>query len=126
MYWKRQPCIGIGAGGHSFIARSWGERWASPPDLEYYFDSLKKGRDPARRLEVFTREKAMSETLYLGLRTSEGVREEEFIRRFGVSVEEAYSEAIDSIGDYLNLENGCWRMSLDGWLIFDFLIEKFL
>jgi oxygen-independent coproporphyrinogen-3 oxidase len=126
IYWQRQPFIGIGAGAHSFTARSWGERWASPADLGDYSNALEKGQDPARCLEVFSRGKAMSETLYLGLRTAEGVREEDFLRCFGVKVGDAYTEVLDSVGDSLHLVNGCWRMSLDGWLIYDFLIQKFL
>ncbi len=125
-YWKRQSCMGIGAGAHSFLRRSWGERWASPPDLAHYSRSLKEGRDPAQCLEVFNRAGAMSETLYLGLRAAEGVREEDFLRCFGQTVRGAFPNAMESLKESLCFEDGCCRMTFDGWLIYDFLIQKVL
>jgi putative oxygen-independent coproporphyrinogen III oxidase len=125
-YWKRQSCMGFGAGAHSFSAHSWGERWASPPDLAHYSRCLKEGRDPAQRLEVFNRAGAMSETLYLGLRTAEGVREENFLRCFGQTLQDAFPDAMESLKESLFFKDGCWRMTFGGWLIYDFLIQKVL
>jgi oxygen-independent coproporphyrinogen-3 oxidase len=48
------------------------------PDLERYGERLAASRDPADQLETFDQRGAMAETLYLGLRTAEGVVEAEF------------------------------------------------
>ncbi len=126
IYWRRQPCLGFGAGAHSFLARSWGERWASPPDLGHYFHSLEQGEDPASRLEIFSRQKAMAETFYLGLRTSAGVCEADFVRLYGAKVREVFPRALERLADNLVFEEGCWRMTYESWLLYDFLIREFL
>ena len=126
LYWRRLPYLGVGAGAHSFCGRGWGERRAVPADLARYTAALSRGEDPAETLETFDRRKAMAETLYLGLRTAEGVAEGEFRRRFGAGVEETFPEAVRRAGDRLVLRDGRWRMDLEGWLLFDHIIAGFL
>ncbi len=125
-YWRRQAYLGIGAGAHSFFPVGWGERWSVPPDLAAYAMQLERGEDPALMLESFDRRGAMAETLYLGLRTAEGVAEEAFIRHFGEGVMAAFPAAVARCGKHLALQDGYWRMDLAGWLIYDHLIEAFL
>jgi oxygen-independent coproporphyrinogen-3 oxidase len=126
MYWRRRSFLGIGAGAHSFCGRDWGERRSIPADLNRYADSLARAEDPAETLETFDRRGAMAETLYLGLRTAEGVDDREFRRRFGAGVAEAFPEAVRRAGERLALRDGRWRMDLAGWLLFDHLISGFL
>jgi oxygen-independent coproporphyrinogen-3 oxidase len=126
VYWRRQPYLGLGAGAHSFFPVDWGERWAVPSDLTGYAERLAQGEDPAEKLESFDRQGAMAETLYLGLRTAEGVAEEHFVRQFGEGVQAAFPRAVARCGQHLTLREGRWRMDLAGWLIFDHLIEGFL
>lgn len=125
-YWQRRPSLGVGAGAHSFDAAGWGERRAVPADLEAYGAALQAGTEPAALLESFDRSGAMSETLYLGLRTRRGVDEAAFRGRFGCGVAEAYPQAVGRLQPWLNNEAGCWRLSLSGWLLFDRLIQEFL
>jgi oxygen-independent coproporphyrinogen-3 oxidase len=125
-YWQRRPCFGVGAGAHSFFARSWGERWAAPPDLDHYCAALAQSLNPACLIEDFSREKAMAETLYLGLRTAGGVCEADFKRFFRAGVEEVFPEALKRLANDLVLVDGCWRLPGESWLIYDHLIQAFL
>lgn len=125
-YWRRRPYLGIGAGAHSFQADGFGSRWSVAPDLERYAAVLTAGVDPAEKLESFDRRGAMAETLYLGLRTAEGVAEAEFRAHFGLGVAEAFAEAVAQTGEYLEFGDGRWRLSPAGWLLFDHLITPFL
>lgn len=125
-YWQRLPYLGIGAGAHSFVAEGFGSRWSVPPDLQAYAERLDSGLDPAEELEEFDQRGAMAETLYLGLRTAEGVSEAEFCARFGLGVGEAFTAAVAQTGKYLTLRDGRWRLSPAGWLLFDHLITPFL
>jgi oxygen-independent coproporphyrinogen-3 oxidase len=125
-YWRRRSYLGVGAGAHSFCGRGWGERRAVPADLAPYTAALSRGEDPAETLETFDRRGAMAETLYLGLRTAEGIDEGEFRRRFNAGVEETFPEAVRRAGDRLVLRDGRWRMDLEGWLLFDHIITAFL
>lgn len=126
VYWQRRPYLGVGAGAHSLRGDGWGERWAVPGDLRAYRELLMRGCDPERRIEGFDRRGAMAETLYLGLRTADGVSDREFRQRFGVAVAEAFPDALNRSGDRVLLRDGCWRMDLDGWLLYDHLISAFL
>ncbi len=125
-YWRREGYLGLGAGAHSFFPQGWGERWAVAPDLERYAARVETGERPEELLEVFDRPGAMAETLYLGLRTREGVSEAGFRGRFGAGVGEAFPRAVARAAQRLSCRDGFWRLDPDGWLIYDHLIEGFL
>ncbi len=125
-YWERRESLGIGAGAHSFKEAGWGERWAVPADLAGYAAALHGGGEPAERLEGFDRAGAMGETLYLGLRTRSGVDEAAFRARFGCGVAEAYPQGVRKLQPWLALTDGRWRLTVDGWLLYDRLIQEFL
>lgn len=125
-YWGRRPYLGLGAGAHSFREIGWGERWSVPPDLAAFGASLRQRREPAERIEGFERSGAMSETLYLGLRTSRGIDDAAFRTRFGCTVAEAFPEGVAQLRPWLALTDGHWRMTVAGWLLYDRLIQEFL
>jgi oxygen-independent coproporphyrinogen-3 oxidase len=125
-YWQRQSCFGLGAGAHSFSAAGWGERRATAPDLDAYRHAVLAGRDPSESLELFDHTAAMRETLYLGLRTHQGVDERQFRATYGVGVAEAFPEAVRQLAAQLECRDGAWRFRPDGWLLFDRLIQAFL
>jgi len=125
-YWRRRACLAIGAGAHSFLDSGWGLRRACPPDVAAYGTRLARGRDPSEEIETFDRRGAMAETLYLGLRTDEGVCEKIFARRFGSTIEEAWPGAAQALSPWLDRGGGRWRFGVEGWLIYDRLISRFL
>lgn len=125
-YWRRQSSLGIGAGAHSFNNHNWGSRLAVANDLDRYRRQLEQRLDPAQLLEPFDRRGAMAETLYLGLRTREGVSESAFCKRFGESVATAFATALKQASKHITKNHGHWQMDLEGWLIFDHLILPFL
>lgn len=90
-YWHRRHYIGLGLGASSFIE---GARYRNYGDLSSYLDALARGKIPFSQKEMISRGGAMSETMFLGLRTSRGVNFREFEWEFGVSVEEAYPDTV--------------------------------
>jgi oxygen-independent coproporphyrinogen-3 oxidase len=71
-YWRRGEYVGAGAGAHSFIA---GRRFWNAPDLRRYLLAAEAGAPWTAAeggTEVGARE-AFSESVFLGLRTREGV-----------------------------------------------------
>ncbi len=125
-YWHRRNCLAVGAGAHSFLERGWGERLEVAPDLAAYARSLEAGVDPAYSLEVFGRKGAMSETLYLGLRTEQGVCKQDFARRFGIGLDEVFGGEARGLATYLRCDEERWHFSPEGWLLYDHLISAFL
>lgn len=125
-YWRRRPYLGLGAGAHSLRANGWGERLSVPPDLALYRQRLATGVTTAESIEVCDQQLAMAETLYLGLRTTEGVSDFSFFQRFGRSIAEVFPGAIARCGEKLKHDNGRWHFDLEGWVLYDHLITNFL
>jgi oxygen-independent coproporphyrinogen-3 oxidase len=69
-YWQRQPYCGFGAGAHSFNGS---QRWANAHDPAAYIASLSHGRFPIEQLASVSRDEALEEELFLGLRQLAGI-----------------------------------------------------
>jgi len=83
-YWRREPYLGFGAGAHSFSGT---ERWANAHDAAEYVGAIQAGRLPAEQLEAVTRESALEEELFLGLRQLDGIDVRRIEREYGVALE---------------------------------------
>ena len=69
-YWQRQPYCGFGAGAHSFNGR---QRWANAHDPAAYVAAIGQGRFPIEQLADISRDEALEEELFLGLRQLAGI-----------------------------------------------------
>ena len=69
-YWRREPYVGFGAGAHSFNGA---QRWANPHDPAAYVTAIEQGSFRVEQLEEISREQALEEELFLGLRQLEGI-----------------------------------------------------
>ena len=69
-YWHRVPYLGLGPSAHSFMG---GVRWWNVKCLTTYCDLLDKGTLPVAGSERLSEEQVWLESLYLGLRTMEGI-----------------------------------------------------
>ncbi len=125
-YWQRRPYLGLGAGAHSFSRSGWGQRYAVADDLAAYRTALNTNTNPASLLETFDRHAAMAETLYLGLRTRQGVNDTAFAARFGCGVADAFPTAVAELADRLEHQDNHWAFKPHDWLLFDQLIQAFL
>src|SRR6266436_3027160 len=93
-YWRRTPYLGFGAGAHSFSGT---ERWANAHDAAEYVDAIQAGRLPVEQLEAVTRESALEEELFLGLRQLDGIDVGRIEREYGVSLATRF-EGLESGG----------------------------
>ena len=125
-YWQRRACLGIGAGAHSFQSGQWGSRWEVPADLAAYRQALHDRQEPMDCLESFDRESALSETIYLALRTKHGISDTELQQHFDCTLQEAFPEAVATSTQWLVNSSGHWSMTPSAWLLFDRLILPFL
>jgi len=125
-YWQRRTCLAAGCGAHSFEQRDWGIRRAVPADLDRYRRCLKNHRSPAETLETFTRQQAMAETVYLALRTADGLNYERFYQQFNQHPQQVFAAQIDRLAPHLLIHTDRWTFSIDSWLIYDHLISHFL
>ncbi|HKN75846.1 MAG TPA: radical SAM family heme chaperone HemW [Candidatus Acidoferrum sp.] len=82
-YWRREAYLGFGAGAHSF---SGGHRWANAHDAGSYVEAITAGKLPAEQVEPVTREGALNEELFLGLRQLDGIDVGRIEREYGVGL----------------------------------------
>jgi oxygen-independent coproporphyrinogen-3 oxidase len=83
--WTRVPYLGFGSAAHSFFAES---RTINPSSLDAYL----AGEEP--KTEQVSEEEARFESMMLGLRITQGVRNEDFMRMHGISIREAFGEKL--------------------------------
>jgi oxygen-independent coproporphyrinogen-3 oxidase len=82
-YWRREAYLGFGAGAHSFSGT---ERWANAHDAAAYVGAMEAGRIPVEQCEKVTRESALEEELFLGLRQLDGIDVARIEREYGVAL----------------------------------------
>lgn len=126
VYWQRRTCLAAGCGAHAFSDEGFGERWAIPPDPQRFAAALAAGKNPAQCLERFTRSGAMQETLYLALRTADGLDRQAFAERFGQPVEEVFAGALQQLGTAALMTPTRIALRPQSWLIYDHLVSAFL
>ena len=86
-YWKCKDYIGLGAGAHSCFD---GERCSNVCGIKNYIDT-----QTVEEKRVLTREDKISEFIFLGLRMTKGISEDEFKRRFDISIDEKFGYQLD-------------------------------
>jgi oxygen-independent coproporphyrinogen-3 oxidase len=79
-YWRRTPYFGFGAGAHSFNGL---QRWANAHDPAAYAASVAQGRFPVEQLTIVSRDQALEEELFLGLRQLAGIDLAEIEAKYG-------------------------------------------
>src|SRR6266496_3668036 len=91
-YWKRQTYLGFGVDAHSMLVTEEGAvRFANPESLEDYL-----GHVPATRT-VVSRDQALEECLFLGLRQTAGVDLRLISGSFGTDATSKFSEVINEL-----------------------------
>lgn len=80
-YWKHQNYLGMGPGSHSFWwdKGDTAKRWENKADLNHYLS----GGPPRADAETLQPEQLAEERIMMGLRTSEGIAQEELQNRYG-------------------------------------------
>lgn len=92
-YWTGHEYLGLGLGASSYLG---GERFRNPDLMDEYRKAVDSGRPEAfrREREILSLQDRMEEFMFLGLRMTAGVSEEEFRRRFGEPVEARFGDVI--------------------------------
>ena len=128
-YWKRDGYLGLGAGAHSFLQDSaFGTRFNNTADLGAYATALQQGTLPRTDMLSLSREDAMAEFLFLGLRMSDGVSFSSFADQFGTGFHDVYGDvdaALQAEG-LLEEVSGSIRLTRRGMLLSNHVFRQFL
>ena len=107
-YWLNQPYLGVGPGAHSSMMD---RRFANMKSPRRYISAIasasvsdevvgapvEQGEIAVDFVEDTSFEMAMSETMMLGMRLSEGMAKSEFQRRFGILMSDVYGREISKL-----------------------------
>ena len=130
-YWHNRPYIGLGAGAHSFFR---GRRWHNVLSPHEYIRRM--GSPGSEELppaveawEEIDEGTEMAETMILGLRLlEEGVRFDEFKRRFGRELGEVYKEELRELEEWglMEVSAGRVRLTRRGRLLGNEVFRRFV
>lgn len=101
-YWKRSDVYAAGPAAWGFLN---GVRFASCRSLERWAERIESGQSPVEFREKLSGAEEASEAAVLALRTSEGIRFEEFAARYGKSWLDAITERLRSLPE----QDFVWR-----------------
>jgi oxygen-independent coproporphyrinogen-3 oxidase len=91
-YWERAPYLGFGAGAHSFDGS---QRWANAHDPAAYTAAIAAGRLPIEQLEPVSKQAALDEELFLGLRLLEGIDVPAIERRYNTELRDRVAGLVE-------------------------------
>jgi len=91
-YWRREPYLGFGAGAHSFNGC---QRWANVHDPAQYVAAIEKGHLPAEQIQEVTRQQALEEEFFLGLRQLEGIDLGRIEKQYNVSLKSRVERLVE-------------------------------
>lgn len=113
VYWGNEEYLGLGAGAHSYLGgrRFWNVRLPAA-----YRQAVLERGTAEEGGEVLDLSGQMAETMILGLRLTDGVEEERFLRRFGRSLAEVYGAVLDRLerAGLVARAGGRWRLTPRG------------
>jgi len=124
VYWKTKEYIGFGLGSHSYFDS---KRFHNTYDMKKYMSFLNSS-DIKEDIEYLRENDKISEFMFMGLRMTNGISENEFEKRFGSSVNSIYKDVIEElIYEKLIVRNdGRIFLTDRGMDISNFVFEKFL
>lgn len=128
IYWKGGEYLGAGVSAHSYIRKGWGIRQANSSNLTEYLKLIKNKGTAVVDEEILSKEKAMGEAVFLGMRMMEGINVKDFEGRFGIKMEAAYTDAIEELiaEDFLVYDNNCLRLTRKGLLFSNDVAIRFV
>lgn len=103
-YWMGKNYFGFGAGAHSFDGKL---RTSNLRDVATYIKKICAGENISTVEEVVTRQAAMEEFCFLGLRMIAGISAQAFENKFGVKIFEVFGAVIER-----NIQHGL--LAIDG------------
>lgn len=120
-YWDRGEYLGIGAGAHSFLN---GRRISNICDVRQYIHDVELGTSPIAEETLLTRREEIEETLFLGLRKTDGFD----IELIPADITEHLKEALDDLAHQglLDLSGGHIKLTRKGLIICNSVIIRLM
>ncbi len=131
-YWNGTDYLGLGAGAHSFVASSegadsFGKRWSNFALPNKYITEATAHGTAEGWNDSLSRQDAVFEAIFLGLRTAAGIDLADFKKRFGVSLHSLYPNLLRVLSSerLIKAEPARIALSSRGFMLADSVIENF-
>lgn len=131
-YWTLKEYFGFGAGAHSYLRdtsnkRDWGIRWKNIPNPYEYISLVSNNCTAAVEREELTREMAIKEVIFLGLRRLDGISLDDFEKRFGLSLEKTFANVVPYLlkENLISIDEGHLKLTIQGIFLSNEVFLKF-
>lgn len=124
-YWRRRNYLGFGIGAASLLNE---ERFSNERSLKRYLENSAHPELIRQNREKLGFREQMEETMILGLRMREGVKEKEFSDTFGGRLEDFYGKVMDKyiMQGFLEKKDGWLRLTARGIDVSNVILADFL
>lgn len=125
VYWKTEEYRGFGLGSHSYIN---GKRYHNVYDFKDYIGSKGNTNRLITDVEKLSDAEKQEEFMFMGLRMTEGISEDEFKNRFAHNIYDVYGKEIEELINekLIKSQDGRLFLSKRGIDISNQVFEKFL
>ena len=119
-YWIRTDYKGFGLGAASLLNNV---RFSNNSDLQAYLNGNYQGEE-----EYLSKHAQMEETMFLGLRLTEGVSKKNFQRAYGCAMEEVYGAVLEKLKqqDLLRIDGEQVALTERGMDVSNYVMAQFL
>ena len=124
-YWRRTEYLGLGLGSASLYDET---RFSNTSDMEEYLSESGRPERIRKETQRLTEQEQMEEFMFLGLRTTKGIREGDFEKRFGRTLEAVYGRVLskyESMG-FMERSGGWRRFTKKGIHVSNTILAEFL
>lgn len=123
-YWDLSQYLGFGPSAHSFFG---GKRFSFAADTQVYIQGVAGGPGLVEEADEVASFRRHGEYIMLRLRTTDGIEEEEFYRRFRLEFA-PYAQKLQKYiqPGYCQYENGRWRLTPQGMFVSNAILVDLL
>ena len=123
-YWSNVSYLGFGPAAHSFIEPM---RWWNGKSVESYIKALLSGNPPPGGYETLSADQRLLETIYTGLRKTEGLSLTEIADDFGLDFLSTFSETIAYLKSMklIDILHGRISLTMEGMLLHESVAREF-
>jgi len=124
-YWSFAPYTGLGPSAHSYRPPS---RYWNVRNLRSYLQAISRNRLPLGNSEKTTPEQEITETIYLGLRTADGIDTARFKQKFNLDFDRTFDNTLKMFcNDSLMVQSkGRYALSPKGMLFHESIVSRLL